>query len=44
MIDTVKNLVVGAIVVWALIYGINVNGKHYGLDFSKNGVTLIWGR
>ncbi len=44
MFEGIKNMVVSAVIIWALIFGVNVGGKHYGLDFSTNGVSIVWGR
>lgn len=27
-------------VVWALLFGININGKHHGLSCASNGLTI----
>lgn len=32
------------LVFWALLFGVTVDGKHYGLDLScNNGITIIQG-
>jgi hypothetical protein len=27
-------------ILWALLFGFNVGGKHYGMSCGSNGVTL----
>lgn len=44
MIDSIRSAIFLGVTIWILFFGVNFNGKHYGLDFSKNGVTFIWGR
>ena len=44
MFESVKNMVVSAVIIWALVFGVNIDGKHYGLNFSTSGVSLVWGR
>lgn len=39
----IKNWAITGVILWALIFGVNVGGKHYGLSFSKGGVTLHLG-
>jgi len=29
--------------IWALIFGVNINGKHYGIDCGFNGVDVHMG-
>lgn len=35
--------VLGLIILWALLFGVNYNGKHYGLSCSSTGVTVDTG-
>ena len=44
MIDNIRNGAITIVILWALFLGVNVEGKHYGLSFSRNGVTLDLGR
>jgi len=39
----IKNWVITGIILWALLLGVNIGGKHYGLSFGKNGVTIHFG-
>jgi hypothetical protein len=39
----IKNWAITFVILWALVFGVNVGGKHYGLSFGKNGVTLHTG-
>ena len=38
-----KNLVYLGVLLWALAFGVNFNGKHYGLRFRQDGVSLVYG-
>ena len=42
--SNIPGIVVGCVVVWAVLFGVNVDGKHYGLNFSTNGVSVVWGK
>lgn len=33
-------LIITAIVAWALLFGVNYKGKHYGLSCGSSGVTV----
>lgn len=43
MIDNIRNIVITGVIIWALLFGVNIGGKHYGLSFGKNGVTFHFG-
>lgn len=43
MIHNVKNIAFTIVILWALLFGVNIDGKHYGLSFAKNGVTVHFG-
>ena len=43
MIDTIRNIAITFPIVWAIVFGVNFEGKHYGLSYSKNGVTIHFG-
>jgi len=38
------NLIISFVIVWAIIFGVNLSGKHYGLHLSTNGVSIEWGK
>jgi len=40
---SVKGWIITGVIVWAILFGVNVGGKHYGLSFGKNGVTVHFG-
>lgn len=42
--DTIKNIIISGTVIWIFIFGVNFNGKHYGLDYSTNGLSVVWGK
>ena len=44
MITNIKEIIIAGIVIWVVVFGVNVDGKHYGLNFSTNGVSVVWGR
>jgi len=33
-------VVIVLILLWALIFGVNYKGKHYGMSYGCNGVTV----
>lgn len=39
------SLILGVIVIWALLFGVTLDGKHYGLSgcSCKRGVQVQWG-
>jgi hypothetical protein len=43
MIDNIRNIAITGAILWALFFGVNIEGKHYGLSFGKNGVTVHFG-
>jgi hypothetical protein len=43
MIDNIRNIAITVAILWALLLGVNIDGKHYGLSFGKNGVTVHFG-
>ena len=43
MIDNIRNLAITGAILWALFFGVNIEGKHYGLSFSKSGVSVHMG-
>ena len=43
MIDSIRNIAITGVILWALFFGVNVEGKHYGLSFSKSGVSVHFG-
>jgi hypothetical protein len=43
MFDNITQGVITIIILWALLFGVNVNGKHYGIACGNNGVTLKMG-
>jgi hypothetical protein len=43
LIDNIRNIAITVAILWALFLGVNIDGKHYGLSFGKNGVTVHFG-
>lgn len=43
MVDTIRNVAITVAILWVLFLGVNVDGKHYGLHFGRNGVTVQMG-
>lgn len=40
----IKNWVITGMILWALLFGVNIDGRHYGLSFGRDGVTLHFGK
>lgn len=40
----IKNWAITGVILWAIFFGVNVDGKHYGLSFSRDGVTVNFGK
>ena len=40
----IKNWAITGAILWALFLGVNIDGRHYGLSFGKDGVTIHFGK
>jgi hypothetical protein len=36
--------IITVIVIWVIMFGVNIAGKHYELEFSTNGINVVWGK
>jgi hypothetical protein len=36
--------ILAVLVLVALLFGLDINGKHYGINCSSNGVRVDWGK
>ena len=41
--QNIKAWAVTGVLLWALFFGVNVDGRHYGLSFGRGGVTVHFG-
>lgn len=36
----IGHIVFGGIILWGLLFGVNINGQHYGISCGESGVNV----